>query len=396
MNSYDGPLSNWTLRPDGASTPQTLTQMLNTTGSASEGDPPSRKSLTASAVMPWVIEIGKLIAYYFINKRNEKNAKEAADLAYERQVEQWNRENKYNSPSSQLKRYAQAGLNPNLIYGGSGAEAGNAGSLSDVSPSYMSGRWSMPDISANALTVAQARNLNAQTARIDKLNGLTDTQIESMLQNIKESDSRIDVNKQSIEGIKTQMQLNLVNCETGMQQYLLLGEQRASLLLSNLLSSRTLRDQVRIWSNKARISDVDAEFYYKNAVVGLAQAYATLNNTDADSLLKHSNIKLNATQGELNNAIAGYYTEVGRNEKLLNDAGRADLIINGMKLQNGVQARQFKYLELQNQIAKKEKSWYEVKQLVGMVSDVGSTISSFFSPIKLGGTPPPPNRIGFR
>lgn len=395
MNSYDGPFSNWTLRSDGASSPQTLTQSLNSTGT-SEGAAPPRKSLTAAAVLPWVIEIGKLIANYFTNRRNEKNAKDAADLAYDRQVEQWNRENAYNSPSSQLKRYAQAGLNPNLIYGGSGAEAGNAGGLSDVSPSYMSGRWSMPDISANALTVAQAQNLNAQTARIDKLNGLTDTQIESMLQNIKESDSRIDVNKQSIEGIKTQMQLNLVNCETGMQQYLLLGEQRASLFLSNLLSSRTLRDQVRIWSNKAHISDVDAEFYYKSAVVGLAQAYATLNNTDVDTLLKHSNIKLNDTQAGLNNAIAGYYTEVGRNEKLLNDAGRADLTIQGMKLQNGVQARQFKYLDLQNQIEEKEKNWYTTRAIIGAVSDISSAASSWFAPIKLGGAPPAPKPIGFR
>lgn len=52
------------------------------------------------------------------------------ELAFEREKEMWNMQNFYNSPAEQMKRYADAGLNPNLIYGQ--GTSGNATS----SPSY--------------------------------------------------------------------------------------------------------------------------------------------------------------------------------------------------------------------------------------------------------------------
>ena len=47
--------------------------------------------------------------------------KQLQDYAYSQNLEQWNRENAYNSPSAQMARFSAAGLNPNLIYGDSGA-----------------------------------------------------------------------------------------------------------------------------------------------------------------------------------------------------------------------------------------------------------------------------------
>jgi len=46
--------------------------------------------------------------------------KAAADLAYSRDVEQWNLANEYNSPSAQMQRMKDAGLNPAMMYGSSG------------------------------------------------------------------------------------------------------------------------------------------------------------------------------------------------------------------------------------------------------------------------------------
>lgn len=39
---------------------------------------------------------------------------------------QWHRQNEYNSPQEQMKRFQDAGLNPNLIYGSGNAAAGQA------------------------------------------------------------------------------------------------------------------------------------------------------------------------------------------------------------------------------------------------------------------------------
>lgn len=43
--------------------------------------------------------------------------KQVADYALEQDVKLWKAQNEYNSPSAQMDRYRQAGLNPNLIYG---------------------------------------------------------------------------------------------------------------------------------------------------------------------------------------------------------------------------------------------------------------------------------------
>lgn len=47
-----------------------------------------------------------------------------ANFQYEKNLEQWYRENQYNSPDEQMRRLKNAGLNPNLVYG-TGAVSGN-------------------------------------------------------------------------------------------------------------------------------------------------------------------------------------------------------------------------------------------------------------------------------
>lgn len=50
-------------------------------------------------------------------ERNYKYWKKQTDYEQQLALENWNRQNEYNSPKSQMQRYAEAGLNPNLIYG---------------------------------------------------------------------------------------------------------------------------------------------------------------------------------------------------------------------------------------------------------------------------------------
>lgn len=49
-------------------------------------------------------------------------------------IEQWNRENEYNTPTAQMQRFAAAGLNPNLIYGQTNTAPQLSGSLSAGAP----------------------------------------------------------------------------------------------------------------------------------------------------------------------------------------------------------------------------------------------------------------------
>lgn len=55
------------------------------------------------------------------NRANIQNAWKMAQWNYEKNLEQWNRENAYNSPEQQMERLRAAGLNPNLVYGNGSA-----------------------------------------------------------------------------------------------------------------------------------------------------------------------------------------------------------------------------------------------------------------------------------
>lgn len=64
--------------------------------------------------------IGSFVNAHTQNRNTDKAIsaqKEENELAYQRNIEQWNRENAYNSPSEVIKRLQDAGLNPNLAYG---------------------------------------------------------------------------------------------------------------------------------------------------------------------------------------------------------------------------------------------------------------------------------------
>ena len=55
------------------------------------------------------------------------------DKAYARNLEMWNMQNAYNSPTAQMSRLRQAGLNPNLVYG-NGVTGNSSGSAPQYEP----------------------------------------------------------------------------------------------------------------------------------------------------------------------------------------------------------------------------------------------------------------------
>lgn len=60
-----------------------------------------------------------------------------SEKAYDREMEMIKYQNAYNTPAEQMKRYTEAGLNPNLIYGGGTASAGNMSNIPQYKPAQM-------------------------------------------------------------------------------------------------------------------------------------------------------------------------------------------------------------------------------------------------------------------
>lgn len=110
------------------------------------------------ALIPLLTAAGGAIGQHLLNNRAAKKSaqytaranmdlarqgfeydKSQADLAYQRQMEMWDKQNAYNSPEAQMARFSKAGLNPNLIYG-----QGSPGNTASSSPQYHAPRFSTP------------------------------------------------------------------------------------------------------------------------------------------------------------------------------------------------------------------------------------------------------------
>ncbi|MEQ3162441.1 hypothetical protein AAA214_04720 [Parabacteroides goldsteinii] len=100
------------------------------------------------------------------------------EKAYQRNLQMWNLQNEYNSPTQQMARLRSAGLNPNLVYG-SGATGNSAGSTPQYQPadikraelsSYRGWNQGLTDAVSNFLAYrsnrAQVENMEAQNSLI--------------------------------------------------------------------------------------------------------------------------------------------------------------------------------------------------------------------------------------
>lgn len=118
----------------------------------------------------------QIAAQQYENEKNREYNLNLAKMQNQWNIEQWNRENVYNSPAAQMARYKAAGLNPDLIYGQQ--------NLSAASPEMTAGEGSQPtdvsnlankrtigDIAAQAsqtrLTNAQAKLAESQADKTD-------------------------------------------------------------------------------------------------------------------------------------------------------------------------------------------------------------------------------------
>jgi len=138
--------------------------------------------------------IGALIGVVgsMINNNQAKQAaerqnnwnKDAANLAYERDKEMWNLQNQYNSPLEQRKRWAEAGMNPNLAYGG--ATGGNSSSMTHMSaPSAVQVPGLMPNLPG---IINMFQDMQLKHAQIDNVKAQTDSTLQNTVNNaVKET-----------------------------------------------------------------------------------------------------------------------------------------------------------------------------------------------------------------
>lgn len=139
------------------------------------GSDPNSGGFGGGDVLASLINLGGLLVQKNADKKaqqrqNRYNKKEA-ELAYQRQQEMWNLQNQYNSPANQMRLMTEAGLNPNLMYGGAGAS-----SAAGKQPEYQAARYEFSGNSP-AMAIAPAlqmyQNYRMNEAQIDNINQRT-------------------------------------------------------------------------------------------------------------------------------------------------------------------------------------------------------------------------------
>lgn len=194
----------------------------------------------------------------------------------------WQQQNEYNSPQKQMERLQAAGLNPNLVYGGSpSGAAGQAERLKTPDVDSSAHRWIEPDGAMS--TIGGYADWNVKQAQVDNLKANTQSTQENALltatktygEGLRNAKTHLDVRmaedlyENSVEHAKES--LRKLRADT---QYTLSQNERADITLANntaqavesVLSSRLGRQLT-----SAQIANVRADNSLKQLDMKLAK-----------------------------------------------------------------------------------------------------------------------------
>lgn len=113
-----------------------------------------------------------------------------ANLKYQKDLEQWYRENAYNAPDEQMRRLRNAGLNPNLVYG-TGTVTGNTTTSGP--------RFDRPDVEYNYEPFQFPTDAISRGIQFIQENRLKDRQIAETEERVKNLATQRDALKAKTE-----------------------------------------------------------------------------------------------------------------------------------------------------------------------------------------------------
>lgn len=186
-------------------------------------------------------------------RRAEAFSKQEAELAFEREKEMWNMQNEYNSPLEQMKRYADAGLSPYLIYGQ--GTPGNAQSQPSYNPvtGQKSDVLGVPKLTSKARFNFDFSEL-MEYQKLDTQKQLVDAQTDN-LKSQTESNEITNRYKDANEQLDYALKMLKFKYDTGqIDKEELLREQ---IRLDNEFKQRTLESRVEQTNMQSELMNLD-------------------------------------------------------------------------------------------------------------------------------------------
>lgn len=226
------------------------------------------------------------------NRMDRRAQSEAATTAYNRMIEQWNRENQYNLPKNVMQRYLDAGLNPNLIYGqlGSGLANGAPTVPQADAPNHPAPQLTnLTDAIQNRLTMAQARKLEIESDVMEKK---LSPEIDEIYSRIFQNKADAELAQQKVKEVQANVDYIGYMCQDTYQSM-------RKKFLENFITEQTTQNQIDKIAEEYRITKAQADAAVRYWV-------SMLLNLDADTYMKNTQGVLNGQLKELNHAITSY------------------------------------------------------------------------------------------
>lgn len=170
--------------------------------------------------------------------RQNKKSREWANQQYEKQkldnIAFWQMQNEYNSPQMQMARLKKAGLNPNLVYGGS-ANSGQAQQIK--TPDIQPVQHRTPEFGTAISNIGQIADYGIKQAQTDNLKASTTATLnKAALDSVKTARGKFDLKQASrladisAEAVAEQLRGQQINNQFQLDE----NERRAAMNASNL------------------------------------------------------------------------------------------------------------------------------------------------------------------
>jgi hypothetical protein len=267
----------------------------------------------------------------------ENSWKVQADYANDIAIDNWDRQNAYNSPENQRKLYEAAGLNPALLYSGGASGVSGAGSI-DATPSA-----SMPGASFNAAGPEIRGDL------ISRFFALRDAKatIDLKESQARENDSKIVVNQTVAD----------------------LNEAKTLLTQSQVLSDKTRRELDQF--NLSFLEDT-RNINIRQAVANLDKSNAAVQSLIDSAALKREQLRrepLLREQIRANIENFAFTQAVAKAQEALLRANTqvsyADLTRIGATVRN---------LDATSSLTEKTTNWFDANQVKGFVDSFANIL----------------------
>ena len=209
-----------------------------------------------------------VLGYFSQKSANKANAK-LAEYQNKWNLEQWKRENDYNKPLNQLRRYEEAGINPMLAMGN--MDNGNAPALESApmaNQQAFTNFTGFQNLNQNLLAkeANEINRYNAETNRlsVEKDMSFKDKQMQNLdiiNSNLKKQNEQLDANIQLLKAEKD-YKVSMRNYQDSVNEvYRLFGKQTSEATLNEIKSRYNFNDsQMKLIKNQIEFNNQMLKF----------------------------------------------------------------------------------------------------------------------------------------